>query len=57
MRKNKPYSERLKGMRESVDEAKGLLKEEFPDDVTATGNPHFICNEDETKPDDFDHQP
>lgn len=51
------YTEGLNRMRESIEEAKGLLNEEFPDDVTVTGNPHFICNEDESKPDDFDHQP
>lgn len=49
------YTERLNRMRKAVEEAKGLLNEEFPDDVTATGNPHFICSEDESNPDDFDH--
>ena len=51
------YTEGLNRMRESIEEAKGLLNEEFPDDVTVTGSPDFIRSVDKTKPDDFDHQP
>lgn len=51
------YTERLNRMRKAVEEAKGLLNEEFPDDVTVTGSPDFIRSVDKTKRDDFDHQP
>lgn len=48
---NKSYTERLKKMKESIEENKYLLKQKFPDDVTTTGNPDLVRDKDEVEPD------
>lgn len=42
MSEPKSYTERLKNMRESIEKNNELLKENFPDNVTTTGNPDLI---------------
>lgn len=48
---NKSYTERLKKMKESIEENKDLLKQKFPDDVTTTGSPDLIRDKDEAETD------
>ena len=47
MSKNKSYTERLKKMKESIEKNKELLNEQFPDDVTTTGNPDLVRDKSE----------
>jgi hypothetical protein len=47
---NKSYIERLKKMKESIEENKDLLKQKFPDDVATTGHPELVRDKDESEP-------
>ena len=46
MNKKASYTERLKKMKQSIEENKEILNEDFPDDITTIGNPKFIKDED-----------
>lgn len=51
MSRNKSFTERLKKMKESIEKNKNLLNQNFPDDVTATGNPDLIRDKTKTESD------
>lgn len=51
MSRNKSFTERLKKMKESIEKNKDLLNQNFPDDVTTTGNPDLIRNRTKTESD------
>jgi hypothetical protein len=50
MSRNKSFTERLKNMKESIEKNKDLLNQNFPDDVTTTGNPDLIRDKDKSNP-------
>lgn len=49
---NKSYLDRLKKMKEAIDDSKELLNDEFPDDVTLSGNPELL----DMKDSEIDHE-
>lgn len=42
MKDKSSYQERLKKMKQSVDENKRILESDFPDDVTHMGSPDLV---------------
>lgn len=49
---NKSYLDRLKKMKEAIDDNKELLNDEFPDDVTLSGDPELL----DMKDSEIDHE-
>jgi hypothetical protein len=50
MSRSKSFTERLKNMKESIEKNKDLLKKNFPDDVTTTGNPDLVREKNKSNP-------
>lgn len=50
--KQQSYQERLKRMKESVENNKDILESDFPDDVTVSGSPDNLKKTDDEIDDD-----
>ncbi len=46
-KKKDNYQNRLRQMKESIDNNKGILTSDFPDDVTIIGNPDLLKKSDD----------